>query len=522
MSVNQTGEGPHVPAQDGVGLTMGVSPPTILDIPDNRLPERRPELDTSSHQSDGNCRSIHIMNPMRRSLVLIVTLLVACGQAADPVVTTAGQPPTTTSRPATTTSATQALEIHNCASPPVTFSALCEVYELVQEWHVDRPILDMGLADIALRALHEFAGKETEPRPRTLICSVPNEFFTPFCEELAQMVHEDAIAVGPAVDYAVTAMADLGLDPYSYYVPPDQVGSVRSNGILGGVGLLLDATDAAGSRCARITEVCPLRVVFVLEDNPGADAGLQAGDVISAIDGVSVEGQGFSATATRLAGDETGRVELTVERGGQPLTFDIERAELKVPTVVVDLPRPGVGYIRIPDFEDDIPGLVHEALTSISEFDTGTLVVDLRDNPGGLISSAVDVASEFVSGGLVLETFGPDEHLEYEAEEGGLATQPRLLVLVNAGSASAAEVLAGALRDRRSATIVGTTTFGKDTVQIPFKLRNGGEFYVAVARWLTPNGLTAGDGGLRPDRELEFMPGMTIEDLVAVALAAAS
>jgi carboxyl-terminal processing protease len=351
---------------------------------------------------------------------------------------------------------------------------------------------------------------------------VPHEDFTEFCAQLALMIHESGIAVGPAVDEAVIAMMDHGLDPFTYYVPPDQAGSFRANGLVGGVGLLLDATDAVGSRCAMITATCPLQIVFVLEDNPGADSGLQAGDLIVEVDGVRVEGKGFTATAAAIAGDETGQVEVVVERAGEPLTFTIARSELTVPTVQVDLPMPNVGYLRIPDFEDDIPGLVSEALISLSEFDPGTIVVDLRDNPGGFIDVSVDVASEFISGGLVLESFGPDEHLEYTATDGGLATKQRLIVLVNRGTASAAEIVAGALRDRRGAVIIGTNTFGKDAVQIPFMLRNGGELYVVVARWATPNGQTAGNGGLTPDRELELTTEMSIEEVVEAAIDAAS
>ena len=211
-----------------------------------------------------------------------------------------------------------------------------------------------------------------------------------------------------------------------------------------------------------------------------------------------------------------------MKRAGESLTFTIERSELTVPTVRVELPLPNVGYLRIPDFEDDIPGLVSEALDSLSEFDPGTIVVDLRDNPGGFIDASVDVASEFINGGLVLESFGPDEHVEYTATEDGLATSQRLIVLVNRATASAAEIVAGALRDRRGAVLVGTNTFGKDAVQIPFTLRNGGELYVAVARWATPNGLTAGNGGLTPDRELELSTEMSVEEIVEAAIAAAS
>ncbi len=461
---------------------------------------------------------------MRTALTLLLISVVACGSAAEPALTALEAPATTAvpSVPSTTVGG-QPYQVQNCVAPPVTFSALCEVYDLVQKWHVDRPWPSSDLAGVALRSLREFSSTETEPRPRTLVCAVPHEDFTDFCDQLAKMVHESGIAVGPAVDAAVTAMTDVGLDPFSYYVPPDQVGSLRANGLVGGVGLLLDATDAVGSKCAMITATCPLRIVFVLEDNPGADAGLQAGDYVVEIDGKPVDGRGFAVTAAAMAGNEAGSVEIAVEReGGDRLTFTIERSELTVPTVSVEIPLPGIGYLRIPDFEDDIPGLVEEALISLSEFRPRTIVIDLRDNPGGLVDASVDVASEFISGGLVFDSFAPDEHLEYTATEGGLATGERLIVLVNQGTASAAEIVAGALRDRRGAVIVGTNTFGKDAVQIPFNLRNGGELYVAVARWATPSGLTAGNGGLTPDRELDLTTDMSVEEVVEAALDAAS
>ena len=231
--------------------------------------------------------------------------------------------------------------------------------------------------------------------PRTLQCVAPSTEFEEFCIALAERVLESEIAIAPAVEAAVSAMADIGLDPFSYYVPPEQVGSFRQNGIVGGVGLLLDATDAVGSKCARISETCPLEIVFVVEDNPGAEAGLLAGDVVVAVDGEPTSGQGFAATAGVIAADETGQVEITVLRDGETLVFVIERSELTVPTVIVDLPVSDVGYLRIPDFEDDIPGLVEDALLSLADFSPRTIVIDLRDNPGGFIDADIDVASMF-------------------------------------------------------------------------------------------------------------------------------
>lgn len=460
------------------------------------------------------------MDYVRRALIGIVILITACGPSTDSTTTALPGPPTTGGQLTTTSTAapSQDLRIQDCETPPVTFSPLCEVYELIQEWHVDRPVSAEVLAEVALDALQLHRSTTSEPAPRTLFCAIPDQAFTDFCGELAHLVDTSEIAVGPAVEEAVLAMADLGLDPFTYYVPPDQVGAVRLNGIVGGVGILLDATDAVGSKCARLSETCPLEIIFVLEDNPGEEAGLMAGDEIISVDGEPVDGRGFAATATAIAGDESGVIQVTVDRDGEAITFDIQRAPLEVPTVEVDLPFSDVGYLRIPDFEDDITPLVDEALASLSAAGPETIVIDLRDNPGGLVKTVVDVASQFIDGGLIMETTAPGEQLDYTATPNGLATTERLFVLVNRGTASAAEVLAGALRDQRSAVLVGESTFGKDAVQIPFQLRNGGELYVAVARWSTPLGLTASDGGLKPDRELELPADMSVDELVQAAL----
>ncbi|MGH8916681.1 MAG: S41 family peptidase, partial [Acidimicrobiia bacterium] len=456
----------------------------------------------------------------RLLLAVAILMMTACG---GPVVFPDG---TTSSTPAATTTvgttpATQPVGIpvivDDCNAPQVGFSPLCETYQLIQEWHMDRPIDPETLADAASEGLEAFTTDLTETAPRTLFCAIPDPAFTELCDVLADRIAQSAIPVAEAIEAAVTAMAGTGLGQFSYYLPPELVGGYRDNGVVGGLGVLLDATDAAGSKCVRITPACRLRVVFVLEDNPGAEVGLQAGDVIVEIEGEPVDGMGFTDTATRLAGDETGSVEIEVERDDATLEFDIQRAPLEVPTVEIDTPGPGVGYLRIPDFEMDIPDLVRNGLTELAPGGLDRLVIDLRDNPGGFIDSAIAVAGEFIEGGVVVETVGPGEDFEYEATEGGLATDAEIAVLVNAGTASAAEILATALRDRRGAAIIGQPTFGKNAVQIAFELNNGGEFNVAVARWLSPNGTSVADTGVLPDRILELPQTMATGELADIA-----
>lgn len=460
------------------------------------------------------------MVTMYRVAVLAV-LLAACSAPAAVVTTQARS--TTLPRPLTTTTvAGQEVSLQDCASPPVTFSPLCEIYELLETWYMDAPIDSERLAELAVRGLRDYSSSATEAPARTLQCAIPHEAFAGLCNELADKIQLTQIPVGPAVEAAMSYMIDVGLDPFTYYLPPDEVGALRLNGVVGGIGVLLDARDVVGSKCLQVSPTCRLEIVIVLEDNPGFAAGLEPGDVITAVDGEPVDGKGFTAIVSAIAGDATGVVDLEVERAGDAIEFTIERAELTVPTVQYAESIGGAAYLSIPDFESDIPTLVYDALDAIIPFAPDTVVVDLRDNPGGLIDSVLLVADEFVDGGVVMTSDAHDEHLEYEAEPGGTLTSQRLIVLVNRGTASAAEILAGALRDRRGAVLVGTNTFGKDAVQIPFTLRNGGEFHVAVARWSTPNGDTAADGGLSPDREVSWPAGATLEEVVAVALDATS
>lgn len=461
----------------------------------------------------------------RRSLLGVLVVVTACaGPPAGGDTTTTSEVTGTTRPPtvSTTTVPSLPIEVQDCQSPPVTFSPLCEVYELLETWYMDTPIDPDSLAAAAVRGLEEFTSETTEEAPRALLCAIPHQAFSALCDELARQVQETAVPVGPAVEAAITHMIDFGLDPFTYYLPPEQAGSVRLNGIVGGVGVVLDARDAVGSKCARITEVCRLEVVIVLEDNPGAEAGLQSGDVLTAVDGVPVLGQGFTAVVSLIAGDERGPVTVTLERDGREMEITVERHELTVPTVVTGVTGDGMGYIKIPDFEMDIPGLVVDGLEDLSVEAPGTIVVDLRDNPGGFVDAFVEVADLFVDGGVVMTSEATAESLQYEATPGGMAVSERLIVMVNRGTASAAEILAGALRDRRDAILVGTNTFGKDTVQIPFELRNGGELYVAVARWSTPNGDTVTNGGLVPDYEISWPPGADFPEAVHIALDAIS
>jgi carboxyl-terminal processing protease len=454
---------------------------------------------------------------MRRLFLLLALSAAACSTSTGTISTTSTVPPTVASTTSTTLPPIP-MEIQDCGAPPVHFSTLCETIELLDEWYVNRPVDLESLATIATTAAVEYETSESEDPPRTFFCAIPDEAFVSLCDTLIERMRSEHLPVGDALEVAVTSMIDLGLDPFTWYIPPELAGGFRSDGVVGGVGILLDATDAAGSKCTRVAAVCPLRIVFVLEDNPGADAGLEAGDVITTIDGESVIDRGLVDVATLIGGDQTGTVVLGIERDGASLQITVERQELDLPTTTVDVPLDNVGYIRIPDFSFEVPFLVDSSIGVLLTASPQTIVIDLRDNPGGLVDAVVSVASQFIPSGTVLNYEFPGGSSSYEVSGGAPATAPRLVVLVNEGTASAAEVLAGALRDMRGATVIGQPTYGKNAIQIPFELRNGGEYHVAIAHWTTPSGQSVADSGLIPDKIVDFPAGLDTEQLTRFAI----
>jgi carboxyl-terminal processing protease len=410
-------------------------------------------------------------------------------------------------------------EVRSCDdTPPVAFALLCEAFDLIVENHVDQPLDVQELAVSARIGVTSAPdGTETEA-PRVLVCALPEVAMEPVCAAIAERLRFGEISVEEAVEAAVRSMIELSLDPFTLYLPPALSGELREDGIIGGIGVLLDATDAAGSRCRFVGPSCPLRVVFVVEGGPGDAAGLEPGDVIETIGDESVEGKALLDVVAAITEGSTVRV--GVRRDDEATMVTLMPGSVEFPTVDGRMISPGVGYLLIPDFGFDTAALVIEALVELRADGASTLVIDLRDNPGGLLLSVILVASQFVPDGEILSTTGPGDEVEsHEAFPGGIATGVRTIVLINGGSASAAEVLAGTLRDRARGVLVGSPSFGKNTVQIPFRLRNDGELRVTVARWLTPSGESVAPTGLAPDIAFDFPQNVSVEELVSLVLA---
>lgn len=455
---------------------------------------------------------------MSRLAPILALILVGCSAAGPepaPAPTTAPVVPSTTSTtspPSTMPHPTAGVgyEVTDCDTPPVTFALLCDVYDYLADYHVDAPFEPAALAAGAELGVDAFAGDAVAPT-ESFVCAIPDPAFETTCETLARRL-ATGLEIEEAIEAGVASMIALSLDPFTYYIPPELSGALTEDGIVSAVGLLLTISDPIGSRCTRIEASCRLEVTSALTDGPGYEAGIRAGDIIVTIDGEDVGGLTLVDVAAQLDGEEGTSVTIGIEGAAE---IEVERRPPDFPGLEVEVPRSGVGYIRLPDFEADIPVFLHTALADLSDSGVSRLILDLRDNPGGYVDVATLVASEFLSDGLVFRSISPDEELTYPVQAGGLATSGMdLTVVVNGGSASASEILAGVLQERGRATIVGEPTFGKNTVQIGFPLRNDGQLRVTISRWVTPAGTSVASGGVIPDVVVEIPPEASAEEVV--------
>ncbi len=290
-------------------------------------------------------------------------------------------------------------------------------------------------------------------------------------------------------------VAALG-DPYSAYLTPEeyQTGLQDLSGQFEGIGAEIGTKTASGatSDCATLGPDCSLIVVSPIDGSPAENAGILAGDVIVAIDGASLDGLTVDAARDKVRGKKGTEVVLTIKRGTDA-AFDVSIVRDVIAqreVIQEDLANGTVGYIRVTGFSDNAAIQYHDALQADVIAGRKKLILDLRGNPGGYVTAARRIASEFVaSGPLFWEQTADGKQDETDAEGGGLATDAgyQLIVLVDRGSASASEIVAGALQDRKRATIVGETSFGKGTVQQWIELPETGALKLTIARWLTPD-----------------------------------
>ncbi|WP_026487040.1 S41 family peptidase [Caldanaerobius polysaccharolyticus] len=279
------------------------------------------------------------------------------------------------------------------------------------------------------------------------------------------------------------------LDPYSDYFTPDELIQFenQTSGTYTGIGIQIEQKGTY------------ISVISVFKDSPAEKAGMKVGDYIVSIDGKSVSGMTLDQAAALLRGQEGTKVKLMVQRPGvnSLLTFEVIRSKIKINPVeykVVD----GVGYIRLSEFNENAGEFMGKAVQDLKARGIKAVVLDLRDNPGGLLSSAVDVARYFVPSGKIVSVVY--KNAPSEVYYSYLTSVPfKLAVLINGNTASAAEILAGAIQDRKAGILIGTRTFGKGVVQTVISLDDGSAIKMTIARYLTPSGRDINGKGISPN-----------------------
>jgi carboxyl-terminal processing protease len=357
------------------------------------------------------------------------------------------------------------------------------------------------------------ATPESTPGPtpilETISCAQPTEAFAVLCDAYADIKGEyvDEISDEKLVDGAVRGMIEYGLeDPYSGYLTPDQYVSALDDlsGEFSGIGAevgmenLDDPDDLAA--CTVVTTTCAMVIVAPLEGSPAEAAGLRSGDRVLEIDGESTLGESVSSLVHTVRGEAGTDVTLTIRRDDQTVEITVTRAVIDLNEVRSEMLEAGIGYVKLTSFTDRAPGKFRDALSELLAQGATAFVFDLRGNPGGYIAAARDIASEFVPSNELLFTVESGEDVqEWRSDDGLLQDGTPVVVLVNAGSASASEIVAGALQDHERATIVGEPTFGKNTVQIWRDLPNGGGLRLTTDRWFTPDHRSVAPDGIQPD-----------------------
>lgn len=336
------------------------------------------------------------------------------------------------------------------------------------------------------------AGPEAEPLPWDEV-----RLFTEVLERVK------ANYVEPVDDRQLFAAALRGmlggLDPYSQFLDAEDYAGllISSSGHYSGVGLELSTRDG------RVLVVSPI------EGTPAARAGIRSGDLILGVDELVVDAGNAQEAVARLRGVAGSRVRLQVARAGEPATLDFElvRGDVQLHSVRARLLEPGFGYLRISQFSENTAGELREALASLGSGGGALrgLVLDLRNNPGGMLGAAVEVSDSFLDGGVIVTASGQgrDASFRHEAGAGDLLAGAPIVVMVNGGSASAAEIVAGALRDNGRALLIGSRTFGKGSVQTLIRLSSGEAIKLTTSRYFRPSGASIHGAGIMPDVVLE-------------------
>jgi len=464
--------------------------------------------------------------------LVIALALVSCSPGEDaassttstaqPVTTTTVDTPTTTSPPAGTTvpdttfpETDRDLELVECDDATEEPAIVCEAYDLIKERYVDE-VDDATLADAAAAGLALLDGADAEG---LLVCATPSDAFASTCD-LAASAADDT---DEAAEAMVAGLATFALDPNSAYFDPQALDLVQEEqeGEIQGIGALVSPEDQTipgdNKQCGVISETCEMLIVSTIEGAPAADVGLMGDDEIVAVDGESILGWAVDEVTATVRGPSGTDVTLTIEREDDRFDVTITRAAVQIPVIENEVIG-DVGYLRLWTFTGSASSQFESSIVDLLAEGVDELVIDLRNNPGGFLTTAIDVTSVFIDEGEVVVTEGPNDNTSYPVS--GTAIVPEdmeVTFVVNKGSASASEVVAATLQERGRVTVVGESTFGKNTVQQRFSLSNGGALKLTIARWLTPGGLDFGGIGVTPDVEITDVSNLTRAEVVEAA-----
>jgi len=312
--------------------------------------------------------------------------------------------------------------------------------------------------------------------------------------------------VEPVDDAALLESAIRGmvgdLDPHSEYLDANEYRDIRisTTGSYTGVGI----------EVAEIDDV--IRVITPIAGSPAARSGIQSGDELVAVNGLAIESGHLKDTMSRLRGKAGSKVTLSILRDDIVIDHEMRRQIIRVASVHKEFIGPSYGYVRVSQFSENTARELSRAVDDLQEANAGMLegmVLDLRNNPGGVLDSAVDVSDLFLDSGVIVSADGraQDSRFTRSAHRGDILDGAPLVVLVNSGSASASEIVAGALQDHNRATIVGTSTFGKGLVQTVMPLSKGRAVKLTTSRYYTPSGDSIHEIGITPDVLTEETPG---------------
>jgi carboxyl-terminal processing protease len=327
------------------------------------------------------------------------------------------------------------------------------------------------------------------------INSIPFEGLKTFSEVYGRIRQDyvESVADDKLLEDAIRGML-AGLDPHSAYLDQEQYNELKvgTTGQFGGLGIEVGMENGF------------VKVIAPIDDTPAQQAGIKAGDLIIRLDDKPVKGMTLNDAVKLMRGDPGSEIVLTVVREGaeQPLKIKIIRDVIKVKSVKSRLLEDGYGYLRITSFQSKTGENVNDAITELKKNgELKGLVLDLRNNPGGVLNAAVAVSDSFLENGLVVYTDGrvEDAKMKFNATPNDLLNGAPMVVLINGGSASASEIVAGALQDHKRAIIMGEKTFGKGSVQTILPTSNGGAIKLTTARYYTPSGRSIQAEGITPD-----------------------